>query len=406
MKKSGMIGCIALILFAAMILLTGCGSRDTESSENSGTELLNAAGIPQASTSGNSETESPGDKREDMYASAAELLAKAEQENSYSDYFAAFKLFLPIDGYRDSHEMAGKCCDGYIHAYFGGRKYMRPTGQFVLSDDLAQELNRMQGYGDADDFASLVKTLKAGDYPEIVGFVANNSLYCGKHRPEAGNLLWDEANQISRSLARKSFNYQTELDYTLALSWAANQLSAASDDVTNENRNDLFTGSTESISEVFVSDGVYEGILAGCGTNPTGKVLVIRVIQPYQYNASVALAQDTEYCLSFTSMEKLLDELFPASLAEIEYIIQCESKYQYVGKYDSGTQAVREYTTVRLLKFPGNEVLDETVIYGPEPEKEIKYTGKAPVYESGGKPLAEEVSAAVLRYCNMVSKAD
>ena len=57
-------------------------------------------------------------------------------------------------------------------------------------------------------------------------------------------------------------------------------------------------------------------------------------------------------------MNKIYDRV--SSLAETEYIIQCDSGAHLVGTYDGGTDAVREYTAVKLVKFPGNEVLDET----------------------------------------------
>ena len=93
-------------------------------------------------------------------------------------------------------------------------------------------------------------------------------------------------------------------------------------------------------------------------------------------------------------MNKIYDRV--SSLAETEYIIQCDSGAHLVGTYDGGTDAVREYTAVKLVKFPGNEVLDETTVYGADPPDKIEYTGNAPPYQSGGKPSTEEVSAVIL----------
>ncbi len=102
-------------------------------------------------------------------------------------------------------------------------------------------------------------------------------------------------------------------------------------------------------------------------------------------------------------MERLPDELFPSSAAEAEYVIQCESGYQFVGEYDHGTDAVREYTTVKLFRFPDRELLGETTVYGDDPPDTIEYTGNPPAYRSGGKPSEEEVFAAVAQYCSQIA---
>ena len=378
---------LAAVLFVIMILLAGCGGREEKATENS------AEKAPVST---------PVTSHEAEYAAALKLMEQAERHEreggNLDDYVSAAEIFSSIDGYKDSHEMAEKCCDGYIRSCFGKKRYVHPYGGFKF-DAVLQQLNKMKGYGAADDFASLVTLLSDGDVSGVSKLSEDPSC-CDPFRAEAAGMVWDYAKWISGLLVNR--HSQTELDNTMLSARAAKRFGGDSGHDDPETDGNLFSGGNTGASNVYVSEKTYEKILADCGTEAAGKVLITKIIQPYQYSASAALVSHTEYCLLFPPMERLPEKLFPATIAETEYIIQCESDYQYIGSYDRGTKAVREYTTVKLLKFPGGEVLSETTVYGENPPETIEYTGSTPAYKSGGKPSEEEISAVIIQYCDMI----
>lgn len=376
---------LALVLFAAMILLTGCGVREEKVPENSAEKAPVSTPVNTPDTS-----------HEDKYAAALKMMNQAERSLGFkwNDYASAAELFLSIDSYKDAHEMAEKCCDEYIRTLFEYRQYLDQFKRIRL-DAISQQLNTMKGCKVAEDFASLVGLLSAGDIADVSSLSEDPS-FCDPFRAEAGSMLWDYANQI------RIRDSQTDLDNIILTARAAKRFGGDSGPDDPETDSNLLAGRISSVSNIYISEKNYEWILANCGTEAAGKVLITQIIHPYQYSASVALVSHTEYCLLFPPMEKLPEKLFPSSVAETEYIIQCESNYQYIGSYDHGTKAVREYNTVKLLKFPGGEVLSETTVYGENPPETIEYTGSAPAYKSGGKPSEEEISAVIIQYCDMI----
>ena len=413
MKKIGAAFPILLTLFAALILFSGCRGHE----ETGGGDAVAAALVEDLETlshpvSEDDETDVSGDaldaEREEAYRSASALLEQAEKNNRSADYLSAFESFKPIDGYLDSHEKAEACCDGYIRAFYGNRDRLDRAETLRLDDKILFPLYKMSKYGAAGDFATMIEVLRTGDYTAVYKLAADNPQFCGQFRREAGNLLWRKTKSISSRLSYLKFNYRSELDDTVLLACAADRLTGVSGEDMSERAGDLFPSSDDGgfVPDIYVSDTIYEQILADCGTEAAGKVLVTSVIKPYQYSAAAALLMNTEYCLSFSVMEKLPIGLFPARLAETEYILQCDSGYQFVGVYDCGTDAVREYTSVKLLKFPGNELLDETTVYGDDPPEKIEYTGNAPPYQSGGKPSTEEVSAVILHFYTKITETE
>ena len=418
MKKTG------IALLAALLLFAGChapGRRSEETGENAasgevsaasaeereaatGTATGTAAGTDGADGSGGV----PEDGREETYRSASALLEQAEAKNSPDDYVSAFELFRSIDGYLDSRERAEACCDGYIRAFYGNRDRLDRAETLRLDDKILFPLYKMSKYGAAGDFATMIEVLRTGDFTAVYKLAADNPQFCGQFRREAGNLLWRKTKSISSRLSYLKFNYRSELDDTVLLACAADRLTGVSGEDMSERAGDLFPSSDDGgfVPDIYVSDTIYEQILADCGTEAAGKVLVTSVIKPYQYSAAAALLMNTEYCLSFSVMEKLPIGLFPARLAETEYLIQCESGYSFVGVYNSGTDAVREYTAVTLTRLPDGEVLGETIVYGEAPPQDFEYTGKRPPYKSGGKPPTEEISAAILQFYEVIAGND
>ena len=409
MKKIGTAFPILLTLFAALILFSGCRGHE----ETGGGDAVAAALVEDLETlshpvSEDDETDVSGDaldaEREEAYRSASALLEQAEKNNRSADYLSAFESFKPIDGYLDSHEKAEACCDGYIRSYFGSREYLDYSGHFKPYDKILLPLYKMYKFGAANDFALIMEMLSAGDYQGICKLASDDPQFCGQFRREAGDLLWQKASRMSSRLVYIRSDFQTILDDTWIVACAADQLTGSVGGGGMDS--DLFSEEAGSAPDIYVSESIYEYLLANYGTEAAGKVLVTFVLHPYQYSAAAALVMHTEYGLSFSVMEKLPAERFPLSLAETEYILQCDSGYQFVGVYDSGTDAVREYTSVKLLKFPGNELLDETTVYGDDPPEKIEYTGNAPPYQSGGKPSTQEVSAAILRFFAVITETD
>ena len=389
MKRARTAFGMMLILLAVLTAFAGCGERGREPQENPEGDMHDAPGTGREAA-----------EQEAVYVSASELLEQAEKNGSYKDYCAAFDLFRSIDGYRESHDLAELCCDGYIRVFYGEEKYLNFFGQY---DKILSQLYTMSGYGAADDFASVTELLRAGEYRELLGRVTGDPSFCGRFRAEAGGLLWRYVKSMSEKLSFKKFGFQTELDDTIITACAAKHLGGSAGEGGSGTGGDSFSGGKGCVQDCYITDSIYEKILADCGADAAGKVFVTRVIHPYQYSAGAALLSNTEYCLAFTAMEKLPDELFPSSAAEAEYIIQCESKYQFVGEYDHGTDAVREYTTVKLIRFPDGELLSETTVYGDDPPETIEYTGNPPAYRSGGKPSDEEVFAAITQYCSQIA---
>ena len=277
---------ILLMLLAVLLLFSGCGGRDRQPDD-----ITEPSG------------DAPDAAREAAYLSASALLEQAEKSRSYTDYLSAFELYASVEDYRDAREMAEKCCGGYLGSYFGDRKYLNTFGQVRLDDKALEPLRIMRGYGAADDFALLVESLLAGDYKGICS-AAYDPSFCGEYRTEAGSLLWQYVGTMGQRIADKRFNFRTDLDNMLLAACAADHLAPGTDEA----------------SDVYISDAAYESILADCGTNAAGKILVTTIIHPYQYSAAAALVSQTEYRLDFTVMEKLPRESFPSSFAETEYI--------------------------------------------------------------------------------------
>lgn len=96
-------------------------------------------------------------------------------------------------------------------------------------------------------------------------------------------------------------------------------------------------------------DALYEQ----CGTNPQGKVLILRSQKNYPRDGK------TYYAVELWRMEYLYADLYPADLSEVEYIIMVDYDFSNAGKYkrtftmgDKSTEDVFDF-----LRFKGRVTL-------------------------------------------------
>lgn len=115
-------------------------------------------------------------------------------------------------------------------------------------------------------------------------------------------------------------------------------------------------------------------LYAKCGSNPKGKVLVIRSQRTYPQGGM-------QYVVDLLTMDYLGYDLYPADLSEVEYVIIANYDYFVEGNYQqtftNGTNSVIDYFTylrmkgaVQMIQLPGSKSLyqSETVFGGGEVE--------------------------------------
>ena len=120
-------------------------------------------------------------------------------------------------------------------------------------------------------------------------------------------------------------------------------------------------------------------LIENCGSNPKGKILVI-----------------DHGVICFGLMDFMSEDLIPASLDEVEYIILAEDFDSRVGSYTSGTAAMRHGTEVKMVKCPsGARAKSFGKILGSSPPMSFWYYGSPPSEKFGSEPDGTRVDQLI-----------
>ena len=131
-----------------------------------------------------------------------------------------------------------------------------------------------------------------------------------------------------------------------------------------------------------------------CGAAANGKLLI------YTYTNDTVFK---DYRLAFSAMAALPDELRPASLDEVEYVLYISYGYSNDGKYTGGTQGIREHADMTLYSVPGKKTVKSySRILGDPSPNSFTYYGSAPAYKSGGSPDISKVAENFLAVVKQV----
>lgn len=123
-----------------------------------------------------------------------------------------------------------------------------------------------------------------------------------------------------------------------------------------------------------------EDIYAACGTDPKGKILILRQQRDYDTDSN-------SYAISLDLMRYLPADRFPAALSEVEYVILVSYSYNANGTYTLITKALRESGQVILYKLPEKwSQYSSGTKYGASAPNTFYYYGDPPTYMSGGCP--------------------
>lgn len=147
---------------------------------------------------------------------------------------------------------------------------------------------------------------------------------------------------------------------------------------------------------------VDKSIMLEGGSAPDGKVLILWQVHNY-------VTKLTDYAIAWDVMEYLPAELYPQSLASVEYVIRISYDYQGDGWYSiegmGNVSALKEYCKV-VAELAGSrrQLYAANTVWGPEAPGYIFSWDVVDGYVSGGDPDKLGVANAVLSAINAAIK--
>lgn len=149
-----------------------------------------------------------------------------------------------------------------------------------------------------------------------------------------------------------------------------------------------------------------KSLYSQCGTEPAGKLLILVQHTPHDETPRSVLSTDL--------MAHLPPSLYPASLAEVEYVLLITYSYEEDGWYSDSvngymvrTDALCERAEVKLLHCPDEELIwASKSLEGPPSPSSYSYSGNTPpAYLSGGAPDAGKVADAIYAALELIMPA-
>ena len=151
----------------------------------------------------------------------------------------------------------------------------------------------------------------------------------------------------------------------------------------------MVVGIDEIKGNVPLTDEERQDIETMCGTEPSGKMLILHKRQLYN---SDEFATDINLC----HMDMMPDEFYPNSLREVEFVILLETTYAHTGRsYSEGTKEIKETTKLTMYDAVTGEVL-YTASAKSTPTTYLYYTGNPPTYHSGESPVMDDAMLQVM----------
>ncbi len=125
-----------------------------------------------------------------------------------------------------------------------------------------------------------------------------------------------------------------------------------------------------------------EDIVKQCGTEPTGKILVVRAERVYG-------ADIYNYQILFSLMNCLPEKYYPMSLKEVEYIICITSNYYKDGTFEKNVPSIRITAIAEARKMPQNKVAYKSQKKSGTPSPSVYYYhgNDLPQFIAGGAPV-------------------
>lgn len=274
----------------------------------------------------------------------------------------------------------------YIISGCGQRRYEKALNTLMSTsfDEKLTAFEKMGDYGDAPAILDMLQKLNNGEYQAAADAYA---AYTASGGEDIGVFEWSvnverKADSVSDGellkIARVCFRplLQEEWD----------PVSGIYESVVYGPLESFHMDSSVSqmISPYDESASTFDPI-AACGSAANGKVAI------YLNDTRDDGLRRSGVCIGLMSL--LPEQIYPASLAEVEYIIFVDYASENVGIYSDGSGALREYVHVTIKHYPnGALVSDVGTAYGGEPPETSFQTGSA---TSGSNPNYQQTSELI-----------
>ena len=147
--------------------------------------------------------------------------------------------------------------------------------------------------------------------------------------------------------------------------------------------------STSAVIDNLFGYNSLEPLLAVCGTNPQGKLLICILSEP------IVGDKNSKELFDFRAMKMLPKQFYPRDPGEVEYLITVHYKYENAGWYYDGSQALRNNAVITLRHLPSMQILYTKVVKGGNPQEKVSSGSKA---HAGTSPSYHDI-AKQYAYC-------
>ena len=280
------------------------------------------------------------------FATMKELLPSLEDKSILTDWtFNDFNYWYAAEAVRN-HDYATAIEFFDYCAYEDNRQYARLFERLVAGDlDGAVDIKMDMGFTMLDGDLDM-------EWSEIMGQALGKNFAEGSLDAK----LWEEFMKRRMWTNQPDFT-ENSLVFGEHSSWEAEGYVA-------ELQGNDYNYKVDNLNSLY----------AKCGSNPKGKVLVVRSQRTYPQGTM-------QYVVDLLTMDYLGYDLYPADLSEVEYVIVANYDYFVEGNYQqtftNGTNSVIDYFSylrmkgaVQMIQLPGSKSLyqSETVFGSGEVE--------------------------------------